>query len=386
MLHRTGPLASPDSPSATSGGQNGAGFQSPMDVLAQMVSLREPPAVPSNESSPTGSTDEPPEEPAAPVQQGEPGQDNLPPEEQPESADEPAAEGEPEAKAGDDDPDWTEAFKGLNETERKSALDLARTLQPGEIPRIAKLVAQKHQADATIETLQKQNEELQAQLDSGGGVAALPSAVPETVARLKTVEAVQEQSVKLGGEIDAITDYLDANPGDATTSYVIGERELTRQQLIDLRSEKRAMTRALNTRAGEIKAQTQFAAAQQQNRAAFAEAFPWMKDTDHAETRAVTEFVARNPWVKSFPDPELTAAKLLRGEKSLKQEFESRKGVKPGAVTKPVGKVPPGKPHAPANGGVPRVNPDASIQSALENHSRLGSRNSFAAVLASTGR
>lgn len=392
MIIKRSLVASPDSPLATSGGQNGAGQQSPMDVLAQMVSQREPPAAASDESSQPGSAGDPPEDPAAPVQQDEPGQDNLPPEQQPEATgDEPGAEGEPEndVSGAAVEPELAAALQGLSPTERRSALELAKTLQPGEIPRIAKLVAQKHQADSTIETLQKQNEELQAQLESGGGTtAATPHALPETVTKLRTVEAVNGELSRVGGEIEALTDFLDENPGDSSTVYDIGGKQLTRKQLIDLRAEKRGLTKALSTRATEITSQGQFAAAQQRNRSAFVEAFPWMKDTEHAETKAITEFVAKNPWVKSFPDPELTAAKLLRGERALKQEFDARKGGKTAATARVVtpGKVPVGKPHAAANGVAGRITPEASTRSAMEAHGKTGSRSSFAAVLASTGR
>lgn len=397
MKHGLSVMASPDSPLAPSGGPNGAGTppvaEDPRAVLAAMVAQREMATAPEATVSQTAAAEVAPEESATEAAQGEPGEEILTP---PETESQEATEAElpkeatsdetdeasNEAGTGPTPPEWAK----LSPTERKSALELAKTFKPGEIPRIAKLVALKHQLDQTIEAQQQQIEELTEAVASGANnptaSAAGANPLPEPVAKLKTVAEVQERLEKVQGDAEALTDFLDANPGDATTTYQLGEQEFTRQQLIERRAALRQEAKILPKRAQQITTVAQREVERKQINAQLAAKFPVYQDAEHPDTKRAREF-AKQPEFAGRADGDFLAFALARGLRELEAEVKARS--KPKVVAKPAGSIPTGKPHS-AGGSAGAKAPTASAAAAMSRNQKEGSKGSFAALLAATGR
>lgn len=379
-------LASTDSPLAPSGGQNGAGQPKadPMAVLAAMVAQRDSVPAVAPDESPQESAQDSPEEPSAPALTGEPGKETLTPETEP-AADGAEPEADGEQPTNDPSPEQTElttALADLSPTERKAALDLVKTLQPGEIPRIAKLVAQRHQLESTVEDLQKQLETAQSEAVERPLVNG-PGRLPESIAKLKTVEAVQQRYDEVEANADALTDFLDENPGDSETRYKIGEQEFSRKQLIERRAGLRAELKLLPKRGQQITQAAQFAHARQEASQAAIKRFPVLADPENPVTRKVRQLAAL-PQFASEPNGDELAYYFVLG----KQVAEARKAN--GAANppqRPVNpKIPLGKPHVAANGAAGRGPDAARINAAMEAHGKDRSLSSFAAVLEATGR
>lgn len=390
-------LASPDAPLAQSGGQTGVGAgaeaPNPRAVLAAMIAQRELPPAPVTKDSPTVAAEAAPEELPPAVAEGEPGQEisSLP---------ETESQEEVTAQAGTESGDETETdlsqgagtgaatpaeWAKLSPTERKSALELVKQFQAGEIPRIAKLVAQKHTLEQTTEHLQKQVEELQQQVETAQAtpVVAGASPLPEPVAKLKTVAEVQGRLDKVQADAEALTDFLDANPGDAQTTYQIGQEEFTRQQLIERRAALRQEARLLPQRGQQIVTAQQFAEARKQFAAQVVQEHPILADPDHPDAKVARQ-LAKLPQFANEVNGDYLALAVAIGDRTLKAQAAQRKaGVKP--AVKPQGNIPTGKPHSASNAGGVKT-PAGSAAAAMSRHQKEGSKGSFAALLSATGR
>lgn len=389
-------LASPDSPLAPSGGQNGGGTPQeaadPRAVLRAMVAQREDAPAPETNSSQPAAAEATPEDSTEQVTTEEnAGETDLTSPETAESQDETPAENEVESgdEASDDSESENAAapqeWQRLSETERKSALELAKQLKPGEIPRIAKLVAQKHQAEQTIESLHQQLEELQAKASEAPAAASNATPLPETVAKLKTVQEVQGRLEKVQADVDALTDFLDARPGDLDTEYQVGEQTFTRQQLIDRRAALRAEAKALPKRGEQIAQAIQFDAARKEASRKTLTEFPQLSDPDHPDTKVARQLL-KLPQFANEVNGEYLALAFAVGDRQLKEDAAKRKGgaAKP-VATKPKGSVPLGKPHS-ANGSSGTKAAGQTIAAAMKRVQTEKSRDSFANLLAASGR
>jgi hypothetical protein len=393
---------------APAGGANGAGIPaSPEDArvaLARLLASEEAAPATETEADSMSSTTEDPEAASPPTAEAAPGEENLESEETPNAEAEENTEAEAETENGSateggetQDAELQQALAGLSPTERQSALELVKSLQPGELPRIAKLVAQRHQAEQTIEAQARKIEELES-----GRSDAAPRAsggLPASVAKLKTVNDVEARLEKAHAAADAIQDFLDANPGGPDTEYEVGDKRVTRAQLIESRKTWREELKALPMRAQQLQQQGRFTQAQAQARKDFARDFPTLADPENAEAKAIRTKLQEMPFLaQAFVSPDYAAAVWIRGERAMQEDLAKRKGTngangakgngngggKPALTLPPrkqtPGGIPIGKPHPPA-GGATRVDTTATAKAALEAHKEKGSRDTLAAVI-----
>ena len=370
MLRKYLVLLNTDSAPTATGGQNGAGSQDPREVLAAMLTQRDAPAQPVTETSPPDSAEESPEEPPAPTQAEEPGQELSTSEEEtpvaePETQAAGEAENENEPNAGSDDKGWQKRVDKLT-AQKYAALEAAEA------------------AKAEVERLKAETEQLRAE----AGSQTSDRALPETVTKLKTPAEVQARLQAVDQQLDALQDFLDANPGDAATVHQLGDKEMTRQDLLNWRAQLRSEAKALPQRGQELAAAAQFSQKQQQLRSKFAEEFTWFTDKEAPQTKAIAERLKTNPFLKQFASPEYAAHLWNLGEKAIQSERAARtKGAKPLTMTPPkpvAGKVPPGKPHA-ANGSAGSRG-TGDVKSIVSRHAQERSTDSFTALLSATGR
>lgn len=368
-------LLAADPAITSTGGSNGAGQAT--DPTAALVNLlAKQSSAPAGESSDeaTTSEDDVPEEPPAPVQEDEPGQETLSPET------EPNAEGD-EPNAESDKP---------NEDPEQGAENADKGLPAAVQKRIDKLTAQKYQAQEALEEakaeadrLREEVERLRVESPASSGEGQMP----EPIAKLKTLPEVQRQLEAVTTELEAVQDFLDANPGDAETVYKIGAKEMTRKELIEMRSQLRQQARLLPQRGQQIAGQAQFQQARQQQELAIRKEFPVLADAEHPVTKVVSQLVKLPDFASKTNGLEL-AYIMARGNEVVTAERNKRKAGTAAAaplVRKPQGKIPLGKPHVNGGGGGGRVASTITPKAALEALGKDGSTSSFAALLASSG-
>lgn len=387
LIKTVGVLRAADPAMAATGDGNGAGQEiDPVFGLANLLSQNaSAPNAESNDATPA-TEGVAPEEPPAPAQEEEPGQENLSPEA------EPNAEGKP-PEAESDEPNEPEQdgtqpaeFARLSPAERKAALELVKQLQPGEIPRIAKLVAQRHQLESTVESLSKQLEEAQSAAVESRGTSDQGPELPEAITKLKTVQEVQKQLDSVTRELEAVQDFLDANPGDADTVYQIGGKEMSRKALIELRAGLRAQARQLPVRGQQILDQTQLAQARQRVESQLVREFPVLQDPEQAITKTVRKLMTLPDFAGRANGMEL-AYIMARGNEVVTAERQKRQtGVTQAPlVRKPVGTVPAKKPLVSGANAAGRTGDMAAVQAARQALDKDGSTDSFAALLRATG-
>lgn len=386
LIKTVGVLRAADPAFAATGEASGVGQA--IDPVLGLANLLSPNAsAPNNELNDASPDTEgvSPEEPPAPAQEEEPGQETLSPE------GEPNAEGEtPEAES--DEPNEPEQdgtqpaeFARLSPAERKAALELVKQLQPGEIPRIAKLVAQRHQLESTVESLSKQLEEAQAAVVEAPQAGAAGSELPEPITKLKTVQEVQKQLDGVTRELEAVQDFLDANPGDAETVYQIGGKEMSRKALIELRAGLRAQARQLPQRGQQILDQSQLAQARQRAESQLVREFPVLQDTEQPITKTVRKLMTLPDFAGRANGMEL-AYIMARGNELVTAERTKRQtGATPAPlVRKPAGTVPAKKPMVSGANAAGRTGDLAAVNAARQALEKDGSTDSFAALLRAT--
>jgi len=387
-----------------------------------MLAQGDPVTSPAPEGSPTPGAQPDPETVPSPAPETEPGQETLPAETPPEPPDpseggEGAGTGEPETVLPEsDNAELTQALAGLSPTERQKALELVKALPPGEIPRIAKLVSKVHTAEQTIEAQAKRIEELETKGETPP-TATGASPLPTNVAKLKSLAEVNSRLDVVEGNANALQDFLDANPGDKNTVYDLtsgeavqaepdGKRFATRQQIVDQKAALRAEAKALPKRAQEITRQAQFNQAKTEARAKIVADFPYLSDPENPDTKAAQQLLKSDPVLNSYAHGDYLALALARGHRELQAEAAARKGNGHGKIngngngngngktpfgtpatgaSQLRGKVPLGKPHAPAGVAPPRAADGANVKTALEAHGKNGSRSSLAEVISAAG-
>lgn len=403
------PIVTPSVQSpAPSGGQTDAGSpdNDPRAVLAAMVEQRESPAARANENSPTPSAQDDPANPPPPAEGDAAGQTDLPPEESPPAEGQPEAEGESEnVLSQPENAELVQALTGLSPAEREHALALVKNLEPGEIPRFSKVIAERTELRRTVEEQAREIEELKT---APPETAVAPGQVPPSVAKLKTLQEVQARQAKAETSSEYLQDFLDANPGSPDTVYDLqteqavsvepdGKRFLTRRELIAEKARWRTELKALPKKAQEIVDLVQFQKVQQTREAAALAAYPWLKDADHPVTKRIAETLETVPALKRTDAPKYWAAVYLKGLDAMNAELAARKAKGNGHAangaggaaggTRPVGKVPARNPHAGGGTGVPARSAEAvDVKSALD---RIGKEHSLAAgaaLLEATGR
>jgi hypothetical protein len=387
LIKTVGVLRAADPAMAATGDGNGAGQEiDPVFGLANLLSQNaSAPNAESNDATPVAEAATP-EEPPAPAQEEEPGQETLPPEGEPNAeGDTPEAESD-EPNEPEQDGTQPAEFARLSPAERKAALELVKQLQPGEIPRIAKLVAQRHQLESTVESLSKQLEEAQSAAVESRGTSDQGPELPEAITKLKTVQEVQKQLDGVTRELEAVQDFLDANPGDAETVYQIGGKEMSRKALIELRAGLRAQARQLPVRGQQILDQTQLAQARQRVESQLVREFPVLQDPEQAITKTVRKLMTLPDFAGRANGMEL-AYIMARGNEVVTAERQKRQAgvTQAPLVRKPVGTVPAKKPLVSGANAAGRTGDMAAVQAARQALDKDGSTDSFAALLRATG-
>ena len=377
------PLPAPKPASAPNGGQNGAsgipaGILNRSDLANVLAQMDGETAADDNDPS-TGAADATPEVAA----------DESPTADNPDNTDlpetEPAAEGEnPEtAEAEDDDlsqsqdSELNEALKGLNADARKHLIEAAQAVQNGETT-LGQLKRQLKLGRQENEELQQLREKVKA-LESQPPVTSAPPNIPPTVAKLKTVEEVEQRQETAESSIRAIEDFLEENPSGG----MVGDKEFTRQELIARKRALQDELKVLPKWSAQIVAKQQFSQQQAEARKQIVKDFPVLNDPEHPDTKMAREFL-KNPLVQSNVAADYMALALARGHRELQAELVKRKAgtltAKPAA--KPAGAVPVGKPHA---GGTAPARTKSNVSTG-ELIQGVKDKKSFAELLEATGR
>lgn len=369
----TNVMAAAEPPPAPTSGSNGVGQPAadPRAVLDAMVAQRELPTATDTQDSPTADAQSAPEQVPAAAAEGEAGENTSPP------------QNEPEVEGDNSAPETTDEA-GASPGENAEESD-AKKPTKGEQRRIDQLTAQKYQALERAEKAEARAKELEAKLEEATSVApsaASAASLPESVSKLKTVAEVESRLAQVESDADALTDFLDGNPGEADTAYTIGDKQFTRAQLIQRRAALRAEARALPQQREHLVTSAQFSAQRKQVSAAMVKEFPVLQDTENPVTKTWHELRKLPQFQREVNGDEL-AYLLARGHAAVQAERAAKtKSAAPAA--KPTGKVPVGKPHAAGNTAGARTTGD--VKAIMQKHSTERNPDSFTALLSATGR
>lgn len=338
-----------------------------------------PPLPPVKGDAPT--TDKPTEQP-------DDAQTDTPPSDEQTQADEQSSEdGEVQTDLShtDDNAELTEALAGLNADAKKHLAEMARAIASGDtsIGQLKRGHKIAEEFKAQIEELNAKIEDLSAERGAGSATtnAITPKNLPPEIAKLKTIEEVEQAAEKAKAAVRFLEDFLDENPNGGE----IGGQSYTRQEI---KAKKRAWQddlEALPKQAHALIRNHEFQTRMNAARSDMETDYPWLKQADHVETKAVKTLVKVAPWQTALP--EYSAAVWNRGHKSLQDELAQRKsgGKPPGASARPQGKAPLGKPHT-TQAAAPKGSERASANSALIGVMEKGDKTSLAALIAATGR
>ena len=296
----------------------------------------------------------------APSQDGDPGQ--VEPEGTPTTDGEP--EGEP--KVEDDgkvlsqtgDAELDAALNDLTPAMRKHVVEVSKllgdTVKPGELPRIGQLLSERHQLAETVATLTRERDEALQKAEAGGTPASATGtvALPENVAKLKSIGEVRARAVTARDSIRAIEDFLEENPEGGE----VGGRTYSKKEMVQLKRQWQDELEALPQRQEQLQQTERFTQAQAQTRRQVLADYPWLNDPQHPVTSKIADAIKAVPLLKTTVAPEYWAAVLIRGKQAMDAELAQRKtkgnggspAVTPGV--KPVGKVPARNPHAGGGG------------------------------------
>lgn len=374
------------SPGADAAGQNPGNATSPLigatglSALAEAVTQLETPAAPES-SAPTpppaeGDPEVPADSPTPPETPGE----NLSPEEtkpQPGS-DEPGSATETDLSqpepAGDD-------LAGLDADTKARVLEIAKALKagdlkPGELPKIAKLVGQKHeqteQLTQKIETLEKQIEELR-QAPPVASETATPLPIHPKVAALKNEAEIERKEAELTNLIRDCEDFPDGVPADRTPNG----REISAEQVKQTKRDAEDQLKALPKQQRVLQQRAQLQQAQRAHREQVLKDFPVLNDPQNPTTQLARKLMA-DPQIARQPNADYLALALATGHQALEAEKAKRNQPAATPAVRPVVRRP-----AASNGSGapprPAATNGASVSAAKE---RIGKERSVGALAA----
>lgn len=419
----TAPTSAATSGAPASAASSGVGTPdpvSPLNALVAMLAEEPQPGVTDPNEAPPAPGLGAPETAPAPGAAGDPGQTTSPPGEPqpPAEGETPPGDGAPPNPPSDTER-LTAAITALSPTERAAALELFER-ERGKLPSLAKVTGQNYGLKDRVTELEKQNRELAQQIADGASTntregAYAPQALPESVSKLKTVQAVQARQATLESSLDQISDFLDANPGDPKTVYDLesgeavnvesdGKRYLSRAQIIARRNDARAELRALPKQAEHLTRTAELSRTHATLHAELATLYPTLANADDAETQMYHAALSL-PLIANHPGGPLIALKLAKGHTLVEAERAKAKekaagnghgkppivqpftrSAQPGAATHQ-GKIPVRQPSPAGGGAPPAPRPDkVAVDEALTRNRKEGSAGSLANLLAATGR
>lgn len=346
--------------------------------LAKIVALREPSESLETEVSPQPTTEVDPDAVPDPSTETVDGQETLLTDETLTEGEEKPAEGEPKEvlfQTGDAEADA--AYAELNPDAVVHFAEMAKALAAGEVS-IGELKRGYKLMD-TVNELRRENEELKARPAT---VSASASTLPKAVAGLKTLQEVEARYEQAETAAEAIEDFLYKNPDGG----VIGDKEYTRDQLIDMKRGWKDELKALPKRGQEIQQVAQFAQARTAASQQIAKDFPVLANAEHPDAKMARTFM-KDPRFQADVNGDYIALCLATGHRIHQADLAKRKAG--AAVTKaaarPVSKIPAGRPHVAATAAA-KPGPGIPVADALAKIGKEGSRSSLSALLSATGR
>lgn len=388
-------------PAPTDGGQKPVSGplygRAGLDAMARAVEQFEQPSDPEPNAQPPSPAQDDPANPQAPTPTEDPGQD-LPSVTPPSTEDNPeTTTDQPDAGSGAGEPAQSD-FSNLDPEVQAQVIELAKAvksgeLKPGELPRIAKLIARGHENAEMAQSLQQKVDALQQQLDelrsgNNGTANGAPEGIP--------VNQMPEAISKLGNERDLqfrefqakkLLNWCNENPQGGT----FGREEFSADEVKELLHGANEELLWIPVKQQQVRQQQQFTQQQREFRSRLVQHFPHLDDRENAETKAVQAMLKNNSWLQQFANPELEALVRVRGLKSLDAEVAARKKPAPAtnghAKTATATTLPKAKPSPGAGGaGAPRSTEARTVAAAKDRIGAERSREAFSDLLTATGR
>lgn len=388
------PLPTPRTAPAPNSGKNGEAKSSAtiLDraLFAEVVEQRDREPEAEEQESPEAAAKTAPENAENPPEHEDPENENLT-EESTEAEDQEAEAEEADetdlSQSGDKEID--EALKGLNADAKKHLLEMVEAVSKGETS-LGQLKRQLKLGRAENEELTRLRTENE-QLRSAPATIVAGKDIPANVAKLKTAQEVEARTQQCESAIDAIEDFLDANPTGGTIGEGENAKEFTREQLLERKRAMRDELKALPKHGATLQQQAQLQANREAVRAEVVKDYPYLKDPENADTKTYQHLLKERPEFKQFPNGDYLALCMARGHRELQAEKTARtKGgtaARPGAtrpVVKTAGTVPAGKPHAAGGGAPARTSKGtAPVDQLLKG---VKDKSSFADLIEATGR
>jgi len=393
--------------SASQAGDFASASAAATDRLLQMMTPPDAAATSATNRSATAAAQATPETPVYSAENEDAGQNNLSAEEPTPGAADDATPNETSAETESQSDTENNAENGngdgaglppeiaaLPDGERSKLLtQLAEAIKNGEsVNSLLRGHKYATKLEAQLEELTAKVEQLQGEESRGLRVESQPTALPETVAKLRTPAEVTARIQKVESEAEALQDFLDANPGDAGTVHQIGERQMTRQELINWRASLRAELKALPQRAQQIAQATEF----QQKRKAVAQKvaadFPQVRDPENPDAVLARQLLSK-PQFAGEVEAEYLALAMATGHRILQAQLAQKKnGTNGHAAANGTARgdarpttngngIQKGKPAGAPSAAAPRSNGHTNGKALLERARRERSTDALAALI-----
>jgi len=276
------------------------------------------------------------------------------------SADEPVAE-ESASETAEDGEETTVDESSEQETAPQQEPEEETSVQK----RINKLVAQRKEATAKAEALERELAEAQTKLE------ALQQAPPVAPVAADNPFADVWDDAKLSDEYRKARDLKRWCEDNADGCEVAGKE----YSADEIKAIRRRVEDALDV---HIPSRHQFLSTYKQVKPVAEAAYPWWKDRSNQTYSEAQQVLRQMPQLASFPDYQIAIGDFLEGRK---MRLEREKGVK--AVKAPV-KVAPKQPAAPKASPIRVEKSESDAQAARQKFMRTGSQAELSALLEKT--
>jgi hypothetical protein len=271
-------------------------------------------------------------------------------------ADESVAESEPEEESSEE-PEEEEAVAEEEQPEEEEAEDEE---PPWFRKRFNKLTAQRKQAEERVAELESK---LAAQEKESS-----PASTVEEVTTFKELDALEKQALDAEDQIDELLDAEPKYDDDGNAYWEIGDNQLSKKQLIQIRKNARTAFRAIPTRREFLK--------QQESVEKTVESIPFFNDEDHpyyAVAQETLNSAIYKELAAKIPDAKAAVALMVRGKMAIDAESKNKNSKQVKSDPKP--KIPAKTTSkAVSDTGTVRapVKPEASYRKQLKETVRTG--------------
>lgn len=324
-------MANPNSPAATTGGQNGAA-PSAESKLLEMLTRQDGNPTDKTSPAPADAPDTAPEATTeTPPPEGADGQNDLPAEETSEQTDlsQTQAALPPELAALPDDV-------------RAELLAMAKDVADGKTS-----FGELKRGHKLTEKFAAQLAELKAKLETREPATAEPpaSSLPQEVKAQRTLAELKRYEDSVQEAFDFCVD----NPEGGT----FRGREYSPEEVKQAKTALRSQLRAIPQRAQQIQQAEQVRQQRAQASSAFAKDFPAWNDPENADARLARQLL-QDPRFESDVNADYIAFAIARGHRELQAELAARKNGKPATKPAATNGVPRGKPAVAPAAAAPR--------------------------------